>query len=118
MPMSQDGVPGGWGDLVMPRPTGDYSKMTPEDKAEYMAYSACARVYAHGKATASVVVDERDHTEVLTKILLKSTEIVARFSLETYHKLMSEAGFSEEQATKYASRLCFDDGTCGSDRGD
>ena len=108
------GVPG-WGDLFMPRPTGDYSKMTPEDQAEYMAYRACASVYACGKATASVVVDERNHTEVLTKILLKSTEIVARFSLETYHRLMSEAGFSPEQASKYASRLRFDDETCGSE---
>jgi len=100
----------------MPRPTGDYEKMTPEEQKEYREYTASLKLYAHGKAYAWIDVDDKEETETLDKVLLASMELAATFNYETYYRLMWEAGYTREKAEEYASRLRTLDETYADDR--
>jgi hypothetical protein len=99
---------------VMPRPTGDPSKMTENEEREYFAYFAYAKTYAHNKATVHFLVEEKEEKEAVSKLLYESLEAFATFHRDKFKQaLVSKLGFNEEKAASYASLAHFNDETYG-----
>ncbi len=102
----------------MPRPTGNPDKMTEDERRNYFAHFAYAKVYAKNKATVFVLVEEKEETEAVRELLCECMEVQTVFHRDRFRQaLVANLGFSEEKASSYASLASFDDETYGDPRG-
>lgn len=98
----------------MPRPAGDPDKMSREERDEYYAHFAAAKLYARGKAVAFVVVDEKEEAGAVRELLFKCMKSDVTFQRELFQTLLvGRLGFSRAKAKDYARRAFFEDDTYG-----